>query len=132
MEMSSPDRRYFPRWEVNNKVFYKKDRDRLSKECVSRDINCTGASILTGENLSPQQKLKLAIYLDKGVVVHVTGKVCWVKGTDQSSNLIGVVFDETTKKAQDLILKYAFELNKEKLIQHWFHGWEGVPAPENK
>ncbi|MFA5088347.1 MAG: PilZ domain-containing protein [Candidatus Omnitrophota bacterium] len=127
-EMISPadeDRRYLPRWEVNNRVVCLLKNDASRIECSSRDINCSGASIYSERDLTPAQKVKLTIYLDKNVLVNVDGKVCWSHPAEKQ-NLVGINFEETSKKVQDLILEYAFEVNKDKLTQHWFKGWSGV------
>jgi len=122
LKASEDDRRYFPRWEVNNKVICKLTNQQTEIECSSHDINCAGASIYTDQEVSPDQKVKLVIRLDEDVSVQVTGKVCWKKVED-NQHLIGIDFEETSRKAQDLILKYAFELDKEKLRKHWFSNW---------
>ncbi|OGX06264.1 MAG: hypothetical protein A2Z88_05080 [Omnitrophica WOR_2 bacterium GWA2_47_8] len=124
---SASDRRYLPRWEVTNRVLCRVSNDGNSTECTSRDINCSGASILAPSSFSQDQKVSLAIYLDREIIVRVDGRVLWSQ-PDHGKHLIGIAFEQTSKKAQDLILKYAFEINKEKLYQHWFKGWDGTKA----
>ena len=119
------DKRYLPRWEVGNKILYQQQGKARSAEALSHDLSCAGTSILADEDIQLNQKLKLTIYLDQNTSIRVDGRVCWSKQAD-SKHLIGVNFEQTSRKAQDLILKYAFELDREKLVNHWFKGWEGA------
>ena len=122
-EKSGSDKRYLPRWEVENKVVYRLNSDSDGHECISKDISCGGACLKTKEQLSSKQKVKLTIYLEDDVTVHVDGQIIWQKPA-AGENLVGVVFANTSQRAQDLILKYAFEIKKEEMINHWFQGWE--------
>ena len=116
------DRRYFPRWEVDNKVLYHIENDPIVHECRSVDINCTGACIKTDDTLVPNQNLKLTIYLDKNVTISVNGTIIWSKPLEKE-NIVGINFSNMSQKMQETILKYAFEFNKDSLVQHWFKGW---------
>ena len=117
------EKRYFPRWEVNNRISYRLGPDQRDHECRSRDLNCCGACLLTNQPLFPDQKLRMTVYLAEDVAVHVEGKVLWSK-SDDDQFLVGVNFLETSKRIQDIILDYAFEIKKEDLIKHWFKGWD--------
>lgn len=119
------EKRYFPRWEVNNRICYRLEPESLLHECRSRDLNCCGACLLTNQSLEPEQKLKLSVYLAEDVCIHLEGKVLWSKPEPDQQYLVGVNFLETSKKIQDLILDHAFEINKKNLVKHWFKGWDG-------
>ena len=123
VENSENERRYFPRWEVKNRVSYRLAHDQQIKECQSRDVNCAGACLSLKEALPVDQHLKLTLYLTDDVSVHVDGKVLWAR-PNQDDYLIGVSFLSTNEKIQDLILQYAFELKKQDLVKHWFKGWK--------
>ena len=116
------DKRYLPRWIVNNRVLYQKENEDFYRECRSKDIHCEGACIKPEEVLTPDQKLKLAIYLNDEVAVHVQGKVLWALSNTQQY-FAGLQFFNISEKVQDMILQYAFKLNKTALTNHWFQGW---------
>jgi len=122
-QFSGRDKRYLPRWEVSNRILYQVQGDGQRKESLSHDLSCAGASILTEESITPNEKLQLTIYLDREVSVRVDGRVCWSVPVAKK-HLIGINFEQTSRKAQDLILKYAFELDRAKLVRHWFKGWD--------
>ncbi len=129
--VDNDERRYFPRWEVNNRICYRLEPESFSHECRSRDLNCCGACLLTKQSLPPDQKLKMTVYLAEDVCVHVEGKVLWSKPQKNEQYLIGVNFLETSKKIQDLILNHAFEINKNDLVRHWFQGWNGETSSDS-
>ena len=116
------ERRYFPRWETENRILYSIEDDKTTHECTSKDINCTGLCFVTDEPLVPNQNLKLKVYLNEDISITVKGKISWTKPMDNQT-LIGVNFSWVTDRIQETILKYAFELDKEKLVKHWYEGW---------
>lgn len=121
-EIRGSDQRYIPRWVVQNKVLYRKEGNSAYQETASKDINCSGASFYCKDEVSPNQKLKMVMYLSETIAVEVCGTVLWKKdGKDQ--NLIGVRFENIPAHVQDMILQYAFEFKKKDLTQHWFQGW---------
>ena len=123
--VDNDERRYFPRWEVNNRICYRLEPKNSIHECRSRDLNCCGTCLLTNQSLPPNQKLRMTVYLAEDVSVQVEGKVLWTKPQENDQYLVGVNFLETSKKIQDLILNHAFEINKKDLVRHWFEGWNG-------
>lgn len=116
------DKRYLPRWTVNQRVLYQKESEPTYQECRSRDIHSEGACICPIEELPIDQKLNLTIYLPGDIAIHVQGKVLWVQNYAQQK-LAGLRFDNVTQKDQDMILQQAFNCNKEAMIKHWFQGW---------
>ena len=116
------DKRYLPRWVVENKVLYRPENKSAYQETASRDINCTGASFYCKEDVLPRQKIKMVMYLSQTIAVEVTGTVLWKKDGDKQ-NLLGVRFEEIPPNVQDIILQYALEYKKEDLTRHWFKGW---------
>ena len=118
------ERRYIPRWSVSNKILYRKEKSTSYREAASKDITCAGACLLSEECLLPQQKLSLVIYLCDDVAVQIDGTVMWQATNHQPNhNLIGIRFENTSSRVQELILEYAFEYKKEALSQFWFRGW---------
>lgn len=116
------EKRYLPRWNVNNRVLYLKEEGLAYQECRSRDINAEGACICPSEALAVNQPLKLTFYLSEGIAVYAQGKVKWVKN-QADQKIVGLQFDNVSEKTQDMILQYAFNFNKAALTKHWFQGW---------
>ncbi|MDO8580646.1 MAG: PilZ domain-containing protein, partial [Candidatus Omnitrophota bacterium] len=85
-----------------------------------------GTCIATEETYSPDQSVKLSIYLSESTIVHLDGKVKWCKSSQAQGHerLVGVLFTNVPEKIQDLILEHAFELNRAKLVDHWFKDWK--------
>lgn len=123
-DKKTSDQRYLPRWEVKNRVVYRLNDEARPHEGQSKDLSCTGACIRTKDKLSPNQKVKLTIYLSDETAVQVEGQIVWNKPSQDHESLVGVMFVNTTQKTQDLILKHAFEIKKDELVKHWFSGWE--------
>ena len=121
-DANGSEKRYLPRWTVNHRVIYQKENDSVSRECRSKNIHCEGACIDALEMLTSNQNLTLTFFLFDDVAVEVQGKVQWILNNAQQ-NLIGLQFYNVSQKVQDLILQYAFRVNKEGLIKHWFEGW---------
>ena len=121
-QIRGSDQRYIPRWVVHNKVLYRKENNPAYQETASKDINCSGASFYCKDEFSPNQKLKMVLYLSETIPIEVSGTVLWKK-SDKDQNLIGVRFEDIPAHVQDMILKYAFEFKKEDLTRHWFQGW---------
>ena len=118
-----PDKRYFPRWEAQNRVIYSTENQPLiAYETYTKDLSCSGACIVSAEECRPKQKVKLTIFLSEDTHIELEGIILWVKKQEQG-NEIGIQFSNTSQKAQSLILKFAFNLDREKYIQHLFKGW---------
>ena len=120
---SASDQRYFPRWEVTNRVLYHTEKDTQLHKGTTKDLSCSGACIQTEKILTPGRKLTMTVWLSTGVKVNLQGTVAWVK-MEGEKNFIGIDFFNTSQEAQDLILEHAFELNQDKLTNHWFKGWK--------
>ncbi len=116
------DRRYFPRWEVNNRVIYRKGTESFYRECCSKDISCDGASLFCQERLDGDGILVLVLFLSEDVAIYVQGRVLWNQ-PNGVRNVVGVRFSNISEKSQDMILKHSFNLKKEKLKKDWFEGW---------
>jgi len=121
------ERRFLPRWEVNNRVLCHADENQNVLECRSMDLSCSGVGLVTRDRIPPSQKIKLAIFLTDAKAVEVEGHVVWQR-LSTYGNLTGVNFENISLEIQDTILKYAFEFKKKDLINHWFDGWNGERA----
>jgi len=122
-DSSSLDKRYFPRWDVENRVLYKLQDEAEHREGKTSDISCAGACISIKERFFPQEKVSLVIYLSTVEFVEITGDVVWHKNYGLKSQ-IGVDFKDMDEKTQETLLSYAFEVNKADVVKHWFNGWK--------
>jgi len=123
---SSPgsDKRYFPRWEVTGRTSYSLEGDQNIYEGKTKDLSCAGACIVGDGHIAPQQKINVTIELSEGTSIKLTGHILWVRSEDGQRQM-GITFYDTPDDVQELILKYAFEIDKNKVINHWFKGWDG-------
>ena len=116
------DKRYLPRWQVNNRVILTVQGETLSHEGISRDVNSTGASLTTKTNLASKQKVKLKIYLSEDTIVKVEGRIIW-NHPEGDGYLLGINFENLSRESQDILLQYAYEIKKDDIVKHWFTGW---------
>ena len=123
-ETSFADKRYFPRWEVKNRVLFQKENDLEVQEGYTKDLSCAGTCLYTDQQLALHQKLKLVVYLSEEISLSLQGIIVWIK-TEASVYKIGVIFYNTPLEAHDTMLQFAFSLNKEKFLNHIFQGWDG-------
>ncbi|MDP8265099.1 MAG: PilZ domain-containing protein [Candidatus Aceula lacicola] len=117
----SDDGRYFPRWEVANKITYKHERGVNFHECVSRDISNTGVCLRTYEKIQPQEKLLMTIELSDGASIQVQGRALWEKH-DAKDFLVGLRFEDISEKIQEMIFNCAFECQKGQFQEKWYEG----------
>ncbi len=115
------DGRYFPRWEVANKVTYKHEKGVNFHECVSHDINNTGVCLRTYEKIPTNEKVSMTIELADGVTVQAHGRAVWERNNGKDF-LIGVRFEDISDKVQDLIFNCAFEAHPQQFRDKWFQG----------
>jgi len=117
------ERRYLPRWEINNRVLYRKPNEDFYRECHSRDLHSDGVCVECVDPLADGTQVSLTISLSPDVAVNVEGRIRWKQSLD-GKQLVGIKFENITKKVQDLILDCAFNLKKEALTKNWFEGWK--------
>ena len=120
------DQRYFPRWNVNNRVIYRTESspDQQLRHGHSKDLSCAGACLYLKEFLPPRQKITLNIFLSPETGIDLRATVVWQKA-DDVAYLTGVAFYETSDEAQQQILERAFQLERPKILEHWYKGWDG-------
>ena len=116
------DKRYLPRWQVNNRVSCTLLGERHSHAGVSRDLNCMGMSFISETRFLPNQKVKLKIHLSEDTVVKVEGYIVWTRSAGDGF-ASGILFENLSLEAQDLLLQYAYEIKKDDVVDHWFTGW---------
>ena len=109
------DKRYFPRWEVENRVLFQLKDNAEVFEGYTKDLNCAGMCLNTPQLLTVHQKLKLIIYLSKKTSISLLGIIVWVRD-EKLFHKAGVVFYNTPMETQDIMLQFAFNLNKERLF----------------
>lgn len=115
------DKRYFPRWEVQSRVLFQLKDNPEVFEGHTTDLSCVGMCLDTHQPLNIHQKLKLVVYLSKETSVSLFGIAVWAKG-EEFFHKIGIVFYNTPLETQDLILQFAFNLNKERFLNDVFKG----------
>lgn len=118
------DQRYFPRWTVADRVFYKSESTPHPRVGVTKDLSCAGACLYLKDALTANEKLSLKLQLEAKTMVTLQGKVMWQKAED-NMYLTGVSFYETTDAAQEAILEHAFQVDRKSMVANWFKGWEG-------
>jgi hypothetical protein len=123
------DLRYFPRWEVNNRVLYQFENEYDLHQGRTRDLSCVGAR-LRAEAPFETRKISLTIFLSPRISVTVQGRVLWVSG-DHGNSEAGITFENVSQEAQDMILQHAFEMDPDSVVNRWFEGWSGSSGPEN-
>ena len=117
--------RYFPRWEVNNRVVYHLDGDHKQFEGLTKDISCAGACITGVQDILPHQKVRLTIELADEVKIKLKANVLWIK-VENNQLSMGVTFYDTPDETQNVILQHAFELDRDKFVQQLYKGWENI------
>lgn len=120
---ANSDSRYFPRWEVDQRVFCVLDGEAEAREGKTKDISCAGACIVGDWHIAPHQKIQLTIQLSKGTKIKLNAHILWVKSNNDQREM-GVTFYDTSDEVQDSILQHAFEVDKEKVLNQWYKGWE--------
>ena len=120
---SSADRRYLPRWEVNNRVLYRTEDAAYPHECTSRDIHYGGMCIKSKESIVPGQELMLTIQLSpKADPIEASGRSVWSRA-DADETVAGIRFERLTSEAHEMIYNYAFEFQRGEMTKNWFKGW---------
>ena len=117
------DNRYLPRWEVTNRTQYQLEHGEKVHEAQSKDLSCSGMSLVVSEAIPLNQKVKLKIYLSGNTSVEADGEIVWCRPTVKG-NVVGIDFREISENMKQLILNYAFEVKRDDLIKHWFGGWK--------
>lgn len=118
------ERRYLPRWDVENKILYRKKTDIFYQEAHTKDFNCAGLCLSSGEPIPENQEVSITLYLSEDVTLNIKGVTSWQKKTEQGY-LAGIQFDHISKKAQNLLLEFAFENHQQEVQKRWFDGWAG-------
>jgi len=117
------EQRYIPRWEVHNRIFYQLMDDSERREASSRDLSCAGICLQTDQEVAVNQKVKLKVYLSENKSIDLQGHILWTQQTPRGY-LAGIAFEDIKPENQDVILDYAFEINRDDLVDHWFKGWQ--------
>ena len=123
-QSNNSDQRYFPRWEVENDVYYHVDNESHPRHAKTKDLNCAGACIKTAHTFEPQDHVQLAIQLAPNKVVKVSGRVMWSRPSEANHHDVGLLFEGLTEEDKDLIFDHAFETNPQEIVNRWFSGWE--------
>ena len=120
---SDSDNRYFPRWPVRNHILYRAKNHPNSNEGHTKDLSCAGTCAYVNEILPIHQKLNLTVHLSKKTVVELQGVVVW-QNTSTLPYQAGIEFYNTSDETLSRILQHAFEIDRTKMLNHWFEGWK--------
>lgn len=114
--LKEPNKRYFPRWEVNKRVEFS-GTGGAAFQSLTKDLSLDGALILVLGNPPPQNRIKLIIHLTNKDNFEVQGRIVWSK-TEPTHKLFGVVFENLSKKANKLLMRHAFEPSEDQLLTY--------------
>src|SRR3989338_9069822 len=79
---SPADRRYLPRWEIENRILYRKEDDVVYHECTTKDLHCGGVCFFSKEAVQAGRKVTLTIYLTDDIAIHLKGETAWIQPVD--------------------------------------------------
>ena len=96
------DKRYLPRWEVNNRIQYQLEHDLKVYEARTKDLSCAGACLVISEAIPLKQKVKMKIFLSENTTVEAEGKIVWCRPTTRG-NIVGIDFCETPEEVKGII-----------------------------
>ena len=116
------DQRYLPRWKTDKQIIYRLQQRKIILKAKVKDLSCSGVCICTNKQVSVEDKLFLKISFTKKTYLDLEGWVVWIK-TFEDYTLFGIKFTNTTTRAQELLLSFAFELDSSKFVNHWFQDW---------
>ena len=105
---TDPDKRYFPRWEVNKSVDYSENGEAAIWS-YTKDLTLDGTSIIVPGDPPVRHYVQLIIHLSSTDHFKARGRVVWRK-SEPTRTLIGIIFINLSPKAHALITRCAFEL----------------------
>ncbi len=108
------DKRYFPRWEVIKRVEYSEGGGAVFRS-YTKDLSLEGASIFVFGNFPAQHHVQLKIQLTDKANFEAQGRIAWSK-LEPTHKLLGIVFENLSKKAQQSMLFHAFEIRKDNFF----------------
>lgn len=121
------DLRYFPRWEVSNRVLYQFENECDLHQGRTMDLSCVGARVRADSSFKAQ-KIRMTIFLSPRVSVAVQGRVLWSRKDNETAEA-GITFENVSQETQDLILKHAFKMDPASVVDRWFEGWSDSSRP---
>lgn len=107
------DKRYFPRWEVNKRVEYIEAAGIF--RAYTKDLSLDGASVFIFGEPPARQRVRLKVHLTEENNFEAQCRVAWSK-LEPTHIQLGMIFENLSEKAQELILLYAFETREEDLF----------------
>lgn len=105
------DKRYFPRWEVNKRVEYIEE-GRAAFQSYTKDLTLGGISVIVFGKIPAVNRVQLRIHLAEKENFEASGRIVWSK-LEPADQLLGIVFENISRKAQKLIMRHAFVINNE-------------------
>ncbi|MCA9392737.1 MAG: PilZ domain-containing protein [Candidatus Omnitrophica bacterium] len=123
-KFTGKEKRLHPRWDIENRVFFRRESNPDEHLAYTKDLSCTGTCILTKEKVRLGQILKISIYLSEAETITLSAKVMWMRKADDLF-CVGIHFVDITQDEQTFILQHAYELNHDTVVNHWFRDWNG-------
>ncbi len=104
----STDQRFLPRWHTEQRVLCEISESKEVCEAVCRDLTLNGSCVVSRKSLPLHQDVRLKIFLpEEKAPVLVKGRTVWKKRRSQGQ-LTGILFEKTSRRAQEILLKHAF------------------------
>lgn len=103
--MSDQDRRQRKRVEMNLLACYRVQdgKETASGFARTRNLSAIGAMIESSDPFEPGQAVGLDFLLNDNRVLKLRGSVSHTTRTDEGLNLVGVVFENLTTEAKNLL-----------------------------
>ncbi len=102
------------RLEVTKRVEYSVEGNVVSRS-YTKNLSLAGASIFAFSDLPAGQHIKLRFHLSDEVNFEAQGHVVWRK-LAPTHKLFGIVFEDLSRKAQESIIRQAFDLRLDHLL----------------
>jgi hypothetical protein len=107
-----PDRRYFCRWQSNNRVLFQLEGSPIVLEGLTTNLTSRGACLVTnGYYMVTGQKVTLTIFLSATIIIGLRGRVVW-SDISHEKKQAGIAFFNTSMKTEDKIWQYASEIQQ--------------------
>ncbi len=105
------DQRYLPRWETDNKAYYRLKGTHVIYRTQVRNLNAVGVCLYVTNDLCVNQTLEMKIYLSPRENFEAQGMVIWTQTSDRDLSCAGIILKELSQEKRNLILEHAFEIS---------------------
>ena len=106
------DRRFFPRWELDQKAYYRLKNHNVIYRTQVKNLTLNGACLYLDCGIHPLQRVAIKIYLPDQESFETEGTLIWKRTLPEGLCYGGIFFDRLTAASQSLIMKHAFIPNE--------------------